>query len=1629
MRKCLVEQTRPLCGNGENFAAVCGFRRVVALLLCLAAGTVAAGEMPSGDAVAPTAGLVVHYTFDQIDSSTVPDQSGKGAAGTLIDGPQPAEGVSGSALSFSGTGRVEVPVTALTGLQNQLTVAFWTRGDPRRLPRRTAAFWADGAAGGELRGQVPSAGGLIQWVAGKQGRVTDVLRARAARAQYEGQWNHWVLVKNTETTEMAIYLNGQAWRKAVERALPVGTFNAMAIGSTPGGKYPFRGLIDDFRIYDRALEPEEINALFRATGQSLLSRCGGMWLNNGCFEDGSIGGWHARAASYSAAKVYQGSGAAQLGSGTSRRGEIRQTVFGLNPATDYRLRGWVASSNEADMALAAEGYGASTESPWVAAGSDWKEIVLDFRTGSRRTSATVSCIAKPHVRDPRSKGEDNGYDTSYGYCDNLTLETVSSGDSAFPTANDDTATLRSGDTVDINVLANDSDGGAGELGIRSYTQPRSGTVERVGEGDAAKLRYTAATGFTGGDGFSYTVSNGRGGVDAALVKVTVPAGIPSELSASGVTDTSVSLSWRGSSARPAASYEILRNGQVVGSSPSELFTDSGLAPGENYGYSVMAVDASGNRSDPSARKVVTTTGEPLLTSPSVGHGDALWATHGCASCHVPAKDFTKGADPARLTAAIVNNRGGMGQFSFLSAQDVSDLAAYVVDAQNGGGSSEPSKIQGVSRLSNEQTLRRAALLFAARLPTETELLQAAQGDSGLRQALRGLMEGSRFTEFVYETGNRQFLTAGAGTLSKADFPALDTLSQTDATEYGKALSDARREPLELLRYIVENDRPYSEILTADYTLVNPRLAGVYQAQLLQPFPTGAADEWVPARIPAVSARTSVLAATPYPHAGVLSSHAWLSRFPTTATNRNRHRSKMVYRQFLAFDIESQGQRPVDDSQNGHYLVPTMENPNCLLCHRNMEPLAGAFQNWGIANQYLQTRGVDSLSPDYKSNAYYRNAEGLPWFRPGDRWYRDMIEPGFEQIAMPGSWGGFGRGRLEDRTQPRAAWTIAAVSSQANNSSLAGAKALDGDVATGWRSSGELPQFLAVDLGAAVRIGGVVYVPRSNGSLHIGAFDVQLSDDGQNWSTAATGTYSSANRDAKFIAIEPAVTARFLRLYVRTDAAGTTTPVQVNELYALKAPDEVAIPYATNANGTGDALQWAAREMVSDPRFAKGAVLFWYPGVYGRPPLAGPTNPADPGYEGRLAAFQVQDRAFEAMASAFLDSGLKVKDLLVELVMSDLFRAHEATGTLGESQRLELAEVGQGRLLDVGAINAKAQATIGRPLFDRATSGLGLLYNGFDGGRDVIKGNTDLTSTMLSAVEARIYTQICDNQVAKTDLALPSDQRALFPYVQGIESPAPFTGDGASVHIEQSIWNNLTGSNIASLETSLRYAQAADSVTSAESLESAVNRGDNYGERYRGYLVPPADGSYTFWAAGDDWVSLRLAATPDAADLREIAAVAGYTLPQQWDKYPGQQSVAITLSGGKRYLLELLHKEGGGGDHVSAAWSGPGFDRRPLAAADFAELATVPAAVRQANQTVIKRNLQHLHARLLGESLALTDPEIERSFRLYQEVFNNTEAETSGLTVQCEARAGAAPGQRAWNAVLVYLMTDFRYLGQ
>ncbi len=95
-----------------------------------------------------------------------------------------------------------------------------------------------------------------------------------------------------------------------------------------------------------------------------------------------------------------------------------------------------------------------------------------------------------------------------------------------PAAVDDVAEAVEGSAVSINVVANDVDVDGDVLRIESVSQPANGVA--VKETDSTVL-YTSNPGFHGIDTFSYTVGDGNGGFDSALVTVTVEPTSPISL--------------------------------------------------------------------------------------------------------------------------------------------------------------------------------------------------------------------------------------------------------------------------------------------------------------------------------------------------------------------------------------------------------------------------------------------------------------------------------------------------------------------------------------------------------------------------------------------------------------------------------------------------------------------------------------------------------------------------------------------------------------------------------------------------------------------------------------------------------------------------------------------------------------------------------------------------------------------------------------------------------------------------------------------------------------------------------------------------------------------------------------------
>ena len=156
---------------------------------------------------------------------------------------------------------------------------------------------------------------------------------------------------------------------------------------------------------------------------------------------------------------------------------------------------------------------------------------------------------------------------------------------------------------------------------------------------------------------------------------------------------------------------------------------------------------------------------------------------------------------------------------------------------------------------------------------------------------------------------------------------------------------------------------------------------------------------------------------------------------------------------------------------------------------------------------------------------------------------------------------------------------------------------------------------------------------------------------------------------------------------------------------------------------------------------------------------------------------------------------------------------------------------------------------------------------------------------------------------------------------------PITGETVKGTILREYWTGISGASVSDLVNSPAYPDNPSGSDELAVFEAPTDWAENYGTRIRGYLHPPTTGDYTFWIASDDGGELRLSTNAMSGNAIKIASVPGWTSSRQWDRYAEQQSAAITLTAGRKYYIEALQKEQGGGDNLAVAWQGPGIARQ------------------------------------------------------------------------------------------------------
>jgi hypothetical protein len=226
-------------------------------MIVLAALATAAATIPTNHSTAraQSNGLVAAYGFEEASGTAVVDSSGTNNAGTVSGATRSASGKYGRALSFDGVNDlVTVPHSASLSLTTGLTVEAWLKpaaisGSWRTvlMKERTGGMAYSLYAGGD----VPRPSANLQ--AGSS--ETDAIGPAGLPLN---SWSH--LAMTYDSIAMRLYVNGT---EVVTRPLtsPVVTSTgAVRIGGNTIWPEWFNGMIDEVRVYSRALTAAQVAA-------------------------------------------------------------------------------------------------------------------------------------------------------------------------------------------------------------------------------------------------------------------------------------------------------------------------------------------------------------------------------------------------------------------------------------------------------------------------------------------------------------------------------------------------------------------------------------------------------------------------------------------------------------------------------------------------------------------------------------------------------------------------------------------------------------------------------------------------------------------------------------------------------------------------------------------------------------------------------------------------------------------------------------------------------------------------------------------------------------------------------------------------------------------------------------------------------------------------------------------------------------------------------------------------------------------------------------------------------------------------------------------------------------------------
>ncbi|PCC74525.1 Protein of unknown function [Nannocystis exedens] len=282
--------------------------------------------------------------------------------------------------------------------------------------------------------------------------------------------------------------------------------------------------------------------------------------------------------------------------------------------------------------------------------------------------------------------------------------------------------------------------------------------------------------------------------------------------------------------------------------------------------------------------------------------------------------------------------------------------ATASDDPTAGTTGDPGDGDPILLDPRDRLLRISMALRGVR-PSDADYAAVEADPKAMSKLVDAYLDSPDFGATVRDLHNDALLVLADFGAPPAGFLAKDGLAGMDLVAANRAIMEA---PLRLIEHVVTGDRPYSEIVTADYTLVSAASAAAWGL----PFdPAG--DPWQVQEPPSDLRNAGVLA------------DSWLfQRHGSTRTNANRGRANAVARAFLCVDFNDRDLE-IDPSVNladpEAVADAVQENATCAACHQTLDPLAAFF--WGYKPQFVPL--LVDYPQDHYAEGFFTTVLGVP----------------------------------------------------------------------------------------------------------------------------------------------------------------------------------------------------------------------------------------------------------------------------------------------------------------------------------------------------------------------------------------------------------------------------------------------------------------------------------------------------------------------------------------------------------------------------------------------------------------------------------------------------------------------------